>query len=179
MQFKEVTLPAFEALGIPPSLRRDLRSNHAGETGAVYIYRGMLHNTQDPELVEFARTHLETEFVHLELLDRWLPRSCRSVLLPLWRLSGWLLGALAARAGREFAFVTIAAVERFVIAHYQAQIDHAEGDLRALLVSLQSDEAVHRDDAELRLTRAPLWHRFWAGGVYAGSAAAVQLARRA
>lgn len=177
MQFKELSLPAFETLRVPPGILRDLRSNHAGETGAVYIYRGMLHNTRDGELIKFARAHLGTEFAHLELLDRWLPSSCRSLMLPLWQLSGWMLGALAARMGREFAFVTIAAVERFVVAHYQAQIDRSDGVLRELLISLQSDEAVHRDDAELRLSGASRLHRLWASVVYGGSAAAVWVAR--
>jgi len=177
MRVKALSLPAFESLRIPPGLLRDLRSNHAGETGAVYIYRGMLHNTRDRELVAFAHAHLSTEFGHLELLERWLPRSCRSVLLPLWRVSGWLLGALAARMGREFAFVTIAAVEHFVVAHYQSQINRADGALRELLVCLQSDEAEHRDEAEMRLSSASGWHRLWAKVVYAGSAAAVWVAR--
>ena len=34
-------------------------SDHAGEAGAVMIYRGILKLTKDPEIAEFAKNHLE------------------------------------------------------------------------------------------------------------------------
>jgi demethoxyubiquinone hydroxylase (CLK1/Coq7/Cat5 family) len=171
-------LPALETLPISAALRRDLRSDHAGETGAVYIYRGILRHTSCPEVISFARTHLTTETKHLNILEDWLPSSNRSKLLPLWRLSGWLLGAVAAKLGRDFTFATIVAVERFVVAHYQAQIVQTDGVLRELLISLQSDEAAHRDDAETRLSSTSIWHSLWSRVVHSGSAAAVYVARR-
>lgn len=170
-------LPAFEALALPLSLRRDLRSDHAGETGAVYIYRGILQHTTDPEVVAFARAHIETERRHLNILEAWLPSAYHSRLLPLWRFSGWLLGAMAARLGRSFTFATIVAVERFVVDHYQAQIVQTHGDLRELLISLQRDEAEHRDDAAERLAGTSAWHALWSAIVRSGSAAAVYVAR--
>lgn len=80
----ELALPKFETLDLPAAMVRDLRSDLAGETGAVSIYRGMLANY-----------------------------GCRSRMLPAWRLSGWMLGAVAARMGRTFTFVTIEAAETF------------------------------------------------------------------
>jgi 3-demethoxyubiquinol 3-hydroxylase len=170
-------LPAFDTLGVSAQLRRDLRSDHAGETGAVFIYRGILQHTDCPEVIRFARAHLATETEHLNILDTWLPRSCQSRMLPLWRCSGWLLGMFAARLGRDFTFATIVAVEEFVVAHYQAQIDQTTGALRALLVSLQGDEATHRDDAAARLPSINPLHRIWAAIVQIGSASAVYIAR--
>ena len=170
-------LPAFDALKLSNALRRDLRSDHAGETGAVYIYRGILQHTTDPEVTTFALAHMETERRHPNILEAWLPASCQSRLLPLWRCSGWLLGAVAAKLGKRFTFATIVAVERFVVAHYQAQIVQADGALRELLISLQNDEAAHRDDAVQRLAETSPWHALWAGIVQAGSASAVYLAR--
>ena len=38
-----------------------LRSDHAGEVGAVYIYKGILTIAKDPELLEFSKRHLATE----------------------------------------------------------------------------------------------------------------------
>jgi demethoxyubiquinone hydroxylase (CLK1/Coq7/Cat5 family) len=107
----------------PPQLLRELRSDHAGETGAVWIYRGILKVTRDPGVQHFAQTHLQTEREHLAFFERWLPRECNSLLLPLWRASGFLLGAFCALFGPRFVFVTIEAVERFVVAHSQQQID--------------------------------------------------------
>ena len=48
-------------LAITPELGAELRSDHAGETGAVAIYRGILAITRNPELRTFAEHHLATE----------------------------------------------------------------------------------------------------------------------
>ena len=173
-------IPPFDALSPDRSLRGDLRSDHAGETGAMAIYRGMLQLTGDAELIHFARSHLATEERHLELLDSWLPADCKSRLLPLWRLSGWCLGAFAALLGQRFAYRTIDAVEQFVVDHYQAQIDRTSGALRQLLLELQAEERAHRDDARHRAGAAGpgIATRLWQRIVGGGSAAAVHLARR-
>jgi len=41
---------------IPPDLVDDVRSDHAGETGAVFIYRGILSMSGDQDLRRFARS---------------------------------------------------------------------------------------------------------------------------
>ena len=46
-----------------------LRSDHAGEVGAVYIYKGILTIAKDPELVEFSTRHLATEKEHLRKME--------------------------------------------------------------------------------------------------------------
>ena len=35
-----------------------LRSDHAGEVGAVYIYKGILTVARDPELLELSLIHI-------------------------------------------------------------------------------------------------------------------------
>jgi len=80
---------------IPPDLLDDVLSDHAGETGAVFIYRGILSVTGDPDLRRFAREHLQTEQHHLSLMDALLPTAQRSRLLPVWRFAGWLIGGTA------------------------------------------------------------------------------------
>ena len=99
-----------------------MRSNHAGETGAVCIYRGILRITRDPGVARFAKNHLATEERHLSIFEAWLPKQHRSCLLPLWRLAGYLLGMIAAGLGPRWVFTTIDAVENFVVAHYEEQI---------------------------------------------------------
>jgi demethoxyubiquinone hydroxylase (CLK1/Coq7/Cat5 family) len=103
-------------------LQRELRTDHAGETGAVMIYQGILAITRDPVLREFAQHHLETERRHLTLIDEVVPPRWRSRLLPVWRVSGWLTGALPALVGPRAVFATIQAVETFVDHHYAEQI---------------------------------------------------------
>ena len=183
-----VTVEATPLLSL--HLQRELRSDHAGETGAVFIYRGLSAVAVwrgDAELLAFARRHGSTEAEHLRLIEAWLPRQQRSRLLGPWRLAGWLTGALPALMGRRAVHATIAVVETFVDRHYQQQIDHLQrvggqggaDSLLALLQRCQADERHHRDEAAaLAGARLPWPLRAWCALVGAGSAAAVVLARR-
>jgi len=60
MTFDGTALPRFDADAFGRKLCADLRSDHAGETGAVDIYMGMLAIRRDKQLREFALTHLNT-----------------------------------------------------------------------------------------------------------------------
>jgi demethoxyubiquinone hydroxylase (CLK1/Coq7/Cat5 family) len=175
---------ALETPGVPARMVSELRSDHAGETGAVWIYRGILAVTRDAKLREFAHRHLATEQRHLELIAARLPVLRRSVLLPAWRVAGFVTGALPALFGPRAVFSTIGAVETFVDRHYRQQVDQLAGDsdhaeLRALLITCQADECEHRDEALARAEGPPGGiMRRWCAVVGAGSALAVALARR-
>jgi len=177
--------PDFDDLEADAELIGDLRSDHAGETGAVWIYRGLLRFTRDPVLREFAEEHLATERRHLHRFEDWLPPHCRSRLLPLWRLAGFTLGALPLLGGRPWVFATIDAVENFVVDHYDQQIERLRGGtaprrrLAAALQQFRDDEDHHREDAAARQREAVspalrLWRRL----VDTGSRRAVVAARR-
>ena len=168
-------------------LERELRSDHAGETGAVAIYQGITAIAAwrgDEELLDFAFQHGQTEAEHLRLIEAWFPPARRSRLLGPWRIAGWLTGALPALFGRRAVYATVAAVETFVDKHYQQQIDHLQchggpEGLLDLLLRCQSDERHHRDEAAaLAGTSTPWYLRAWCRVVGTGSAAAVVLARR-
>ncbi len=167
-----------------PGLIGDLRSDHAGETGAVAIYLGILAVSRDPDIRHFATAHLATEREHLARLGALLPRGRRSLLLPVWRIAGWLTGALPALAGPRAVYATIDAVETFVDHHYEAQVrklpEHGPGGaLRALLIACQADEVEHRDEARAAGTQAAgRLTQAWQWLVGTGSALAVMAARR-
>ena len=193
--------PAAAATGFPRDLQRELRTDHAGETGAVMIYRGVLALARDPELRAFAQHHLETEQRHLGLIEGVVPPRARSALLPLWRISGWLTGAVPACFGPRAVYATIQAVETFVDRHYAAQIEQIDAHvaaapmatagrsaevpdvpalqtLRELLLACQADEVVHRDDAGSRWNNRPgAFMRIWLWLVSRGSANAVVICR--
>ena len=168
---------------LPSGLVADLRSDHAGETGAVWIYRGMLCVTRDETVRAFARQHLHTELQHLQTMSALLPPLRRSWLLVGWRIAGFATGALPALCGRRAVFATIAAVESFVVQHYAHQIDALAGQaghaaLRQILIDCQRDEAAHRDEAQAHLARPPgALLAGWCTAVGRGSALAVTLAR--
>ncbi len=130
----------------------NLRTDHAGEVGAVCIYQGVLQFARNPALRAFAEHHLVTEQKHLCLISAWLPSSRHSRLLSLWRLAGFLTGALPALFGPKAVYATIEAVETFVDLHYEEQVralasQPALSDLRQTLLDCQADEVAHRNAA--------------------------------
>jgi len=168
---------------LPHDMVADLRSDHAGETGAVCIYRGILAESRDDAVRAFAQEHLQTEQDHLVLLTALLTAHQRSKLLPLWRLAGWLTGALPALFGSKAVFLTIDAVETYVDRHYAEQVDKlrfrpADRKLLKLLEACRLDEVKHRDDARGRYTNNRLLGRLWGWLVGRGSQAGVYFARR-
>ena len=166
---------------LSPALLRELRSDHAGELGAVWIYRGILAISRDAELRAFAQAHLASEQEHLDFFLEHLPIGWQTRLGPLWRCAGFVLGALPALFGPGAVYRTVAAVERFVDGHYAEQIEllaaHPQHRwLRVHLSRFRDDELHHRDDAAGRLANAaPGW---WDRIVEGGSAAGAALARR-
>ena len=171
-------------LALPTPVLADMRTDHAGETGAVCIYLGVLRFSRDSALRAFARNHLATEQAHLHLIEDWLPIEHRSRLLPVWRLAGFLTGALPALMGPRAVYATIEAVETFVDHHYDVQVRRLETQpslaaLRQTLMTCQLDEIAHRDEAAA--ARGPSEPGFilrtWCRLVDAGSRGAVALCR--
>ncbi len=131
-----------------------LRVDHAGELGAVYIYRGQRAvldargGTLPGQLA-----HMEAqEAVHLAAFDRLLTHHGvrPTVMTPLWRLAGFALGAGTALIGEKAAHACTEAVESVIEAHYAGQIaELAETDpeLAADLSGFRDDELEHRADA--------------------------------
>lgn len=173
----------FDTSHLPPTLVADIRTDHAGETGAVWIYKGILAVSRNPEIRAFASEHLQTEQRHLNAMNELLPVFRRSWLLVPWRIAGFVTGALPALLGPSAVYRTIAAVETFVNQHYQEQIDklNALGThkaLKAQLIEFQLDECAHRDEAAAKTTKpGGLIARLWVGAIGSGSKVAVTLAR--
>ena len=169
---------------LPSWVFADLRTDHAGEVGAVCIYQGVLRFSRDPALRSFAEHHLITEQKHLRLISAWLPSSRHSRLLLIWRLAGFLTGALPALFGPRAVYATIEAVETFVDHHYDQQVRALESqpafnELRQTLLDCQADEVAHRDEAAASRgpDRSSVLLQDWCAMVGAGSKAAVALIR--
>ncbi|MEM7278721.1 MAG: demethoxyubiquinone hydroxylase family protein [Pseudomonadota bacterium] len=179
-----LSINAFESLPLTPGLIADLQSDHAGEAGAVAIYKGMLAVSRDSAVRRFSMKHIRTELRHLRFFEEWLPKRHHSRLLPVWRGAGWLLGATSALFGRQAAFRTVAAVETFVEEHYLGQIEIMESTkalnpLATILRKFCADEVDHRNDATTRLARTEgAIAGAWAYLIAIGSALGVGIARR-
>ena len=193
--------PAIQPLSLPRLLMQELRTDHAGEIGAVMIYRGILFVSKDQQIKDFAQHHLITEQKHLQLISQILPVNWQTALIPVWRIFGWLTGAIPAFFGPKAVYATIQAVETFVDQHYASQLvmidrlqtqlqadksdnkstlQNAEAlqNLRKLLVDCQSDEVEHREDARSRWDQdANAILRLWIWTVSKGSNVAVNICR--
>lgn len=169
---------------LPARVKADLRTDHAGEVGAVHIYKGALFFSRDASVRAFATKHLETERAHLRQMEHWLPKADASALVPLWQAAGWVTGALPALLGPQAFYATVETVERFVDQHYDEQVQRLDGmpslkPLKDMLVACQQDEVAHRDEAAAACgAPAPtLGLRSWLFLVDAGSRAAVAISR--
>lgn len=181
-------------------LLREIASDHAGETGAVAIYKGALAALAlRPALREgaaaaslaasrFADDHMRAELRHLRAIDELVNAqpAAATRLLPAWRAAGFVLGFAPTLLGGPTAlFVTVAAVEDFVEEHYGAQIAGlAPGEapaLKTLLETCCADEVHHRDDAASRAGACAGTETadLWSYVVRTGSAVAAECARRA
>ncbi len=165
---------------IPNFIIPDLRTDHAGETGAVFIYKGILLISKDREIIEFANNHLLTEKKHLELIDKILPDCEKSKLLFLWKFLGLLTGLIPALIGKKFIYVTIFFVESFVEKHYNEQIlklkkNKKSNELIQLLEKLKNDEISHKEDSLKKFGKLSFLLRIWGNIVEIGSRTAVSI----
>jgi ubiquinone biosynthesis monooxygenase Coq7 len=137
--------------------RRDemLRVDHAGEYGAVAIYKG--------QLAVFERQHGKERIVgqlkgmaaeeqdHLDAFDRMLNAgSVRpTVMSPLWNAAGYALGVGTALLGEKAAHACTEAVETVIEEHYGDQVvelnEAGETELAARMAKFQEEEVAHKD----------------------------------
>lgn len=140
------------------SARREemLRVDHAGEFGAVQIYRGqraVFDRISGKANTAAMIAGMEAgEAVHLETFDRMIrERNVRpTALAPIWRFAGFTLGAATALMGEKAAHACTAAVEEVIEEHYAAQAKELGDDdpeLRTTIERFRADEIGHKDAA--------------------------------
>ena len=158
-------------------LQSELRSDHAGEVGAVFIYKGASHaihclkvikQSQQSQIVQmesFVTQHLATEQNHLDIMNMLVSKPLQTKLVPVWKLCGWTLGFFPTLIfGKSGLYVTVNAVETFVEKHYGHQIQLIDRlisnqdpnkdtllELQQVLKECCEDEVHHKDDAKSRL----------------------------
>lgn len=133
---------------------RYLRVNHAGEFGAIQIYRAQiligrwLRRPSVALLVDFLgheRRHLAT---FGEVLAARGIRRCRSFL---WcGAGGYALGLITALLGERAVMACTRSVETVVNRHLQEQLAHlahSDPEAHAAVASIVHDELEHRDVA--------------------------------
>lgn len=141
------------------TVRRILKVNHAGEYGAIRIYRAQIWvaRWRCAEVVPFLEETLAHEINHCALFRSAMPernaRPCR--IMALWGNGGYVLGALTALMGRQGIWICTAAVEAAVHRHLQDQLfflRDRDAELHGLILAIQDEELLHLHHAEDHIT---------------------------
>lgn len=145
---------------------RILKVDHAGEHGAVNIYRGQIFacRIRAPHLVSDLRQNQTHEERHRStfaeaLLARGV-RRCRSY--HLCGLGGFGLGIVTGFLGPSAVAATTVAVEDVVLRHLRAQLSELEDTDKsacATVMSILHDEQSHHDRAASQLHAGQFWPR--------------------
>ncbi|KAK6187179.1 hypothetical protein SNE40_005260 [Patella caerulea] len=135
-------------------LDRIIRVDHAGELGADRIYAGQLAVLGNTSVGPVIKKMWEDEKEHLRKFEELIVehRARPTVLLPIWNVAGFVLGAGTALLGREGAMACTVAVEDVIGDHYNSQIrelmeddpeKHAE--ILKTIKKFRDDELHHHD----------------------------------
>lgn len=133
-----------------------LRVDHAGEYGAVAIYRGQQavfrRNAQNRKMAETLAEMEAEEQKHLDAFDGLLnEKEVRpTAMMPLWNIAGYGLGVATALMGEKAAHACTEAVETVIEQHYAEQVEELKDhdpELSAKLAEFREDELHHRDVA--------------------------------
>ncbi len=180
--------PPRPGLGAPEArLAEILRVDHAGELGAVHIYRGqraVLNRAPGKDRIAFQLQEMEAhEAEHLAAFDDLLTaRRVRPTLMtPLWRAAGFALGAGTALLGEKAAHACTEAVESVIEQHYAGQIaelEETEPDLASKLTKFRDDELAHRDQAVEEGARQAPAYPLLSAVIRAGCRAAIKISEK-
>ena len=166
-----------------------LRVDHAGEYGAVAIYRGQRavfeRLPHKARMTGLLREMEEGEQHHLAEFDRLLTerRVRPTALAPLWQAAGWGLGAATALMGEKAAMACTSAVESVIEGHYGEQAEELEAkgenpDLAANFRQFREDELGHHDTAIAEGAEDAPGYKLMARAIRAGCLAAIKVSQK-
>ncbi|MCE2510368.1 MAG: demethoxyubiquinone hydroxylase family protein [Alphaproteobacteria bacterium] len=164
-------------------VRRMIRVDHAGEYGAVQIYKGQMAVLGRSGQRDVLQRMLDQEQAHLDTFEEWIAnRRVRPTLLtPCWHFAGYALGVATALMGERAAMACTVAVEEVIDEHYEGQLrqlGEEESELKDTIAAFRADELAHKDLAiEHGAEEAP-GYTLLSGAVKAASRLAIWLSTR-
>ncbi len=164
-----------------------LRVDHAGEYGAVQIYkaqRAVFETVRGKEALTRDLSEMQGhETVHKERFDALLNehRVRPTALLPLWHMAAVGLGVGTALMGEKAAHACTEAVESVIERHYADQIvelKDREPALAAELSKFRDEELAHHDHAIEHGSREAPAYRLLTAVIKAGCRVAIKVSER-
>jgi ubiquinone biosynthesis monooxygenase Coq7 len=151
------------------TIGRILKVDHAGEYGAIRIYRAQLWVARRlyPDIVGFLAETLGHEIQHCAIFrDAMRPRNaapCRAMIF--WGNGGYMLGLLTALLGPKGIWIRTAAVEETVHGHLEEQLGFLrdkDPELYGVIAAIQEQELMHLRYAEQGIGKNSTW---WGGAL--------------
>jgi len=173
--------------GVSSRLAEILRVDHAGELGAVHIYRGqraVFEASGARAAISGRLAELEAhEARHLARFDEMLGenRVRPTLMAPFWRAAGFALGAGTALMGERATHACTEAVESVIEAHYAGQIAELrdrDPALAAELSAFRDEELAHRDEAIAEGAKDAPGYGVLSSVIRAGCRAAIKISER-
>lgn len=164
-----------------------IRVDHAGEYGAVKIYRGQRAVFEAAggldEIVAELSEMEQGEQAHLETFDRLIAeRGVRPTLLsPLWNAAGFALGAATALMGEKAAMACTTAVEEVIEEHYADQAEElrdVDPELRETVTAFREDELEHKDTAIAAGAKEAFGYPVLSAGIKAACRVAIAVSQK-
>jgi len=165
-----------------------VRVDHAGEYGAVRIYKGQLAVFGDqPSKARIAgqlqRMEADEQH-HLNAFDDHIRAGlARPTLLgPIWDAAGFALGAVTALMGERAAHACTEAVETVIEGHYGTQVEElrlmGETELADQFAQFQAEEVEHKDLAVTEGAKEAFGYPLLSAAITAGCHAAIAVTAR-
>ncbi|MDH5748159.1 MAG: demethoxyubiquinone hydroxylase family protein [Rhodospirillales bacterium] len=164
-------------------IERMIRVDQAGEYGAVRIYEGQMSVLGKSATGPVIRHMAEQERNHLDTFNRIVAerRVRPTVLMPLWHLAGFALGAGTALMGEKAAMACTVAVEEVIDEHYADQVAHLDDDeaeLRETCETFRREELEHRDAGLEHGAHGAPGYELLTSAIKTGSRLAIWLSKR-
>lgn len=101
-----------------------IRVDHAGEMGADRIYAGQMAILGNSKVGPTVKHMWEQEIEHRKEFEKLIQeyRVRPTVMMPLWNVAGFVLGAGTALMGEKAAMACTVAVETVIVEHYNEQL---------------------------------------------------------
>ena len=131
-----------------------IRVNHAGEFGAQKIYQGQIKYSKNPDDKKILQHMLDQEQEHLDYFSSKIQngQSRPTLLMPIWTIGGYLMGAISAKISIKAAMLVTKNVETVIENHYFEQINYLEqyepeNPMLEKIKKFKADETEHKDIA--------------------------------
>lgn len=165
-----------------------VRVDHAGEYGAVRIYKGQRavfdgHASKSRITGQLQRMEADEQH-HLDAFDDHIRAGlARPTLLgPIWDVAGFALGAATALMGERAAHACTEAVETVIEGHYGRQVEAlrlmGETELADQFAQFQAEEVEHKDLAVDEGAKEAFGYPLLSAAITAGCHTAIMVTER-